>query len=154
MVLFGIMMLLASLSMIIKKPDNYSQKTKERKKSSYILALLEGAFVGVLTGLVGAGGGFLIIPALVLLANLPMKKAVGTSLLIIAAKSLIGFTGDLSNILIDWKLLSIVSLMSIVGIFIGNNLSKSISGTKLQKAFGWLVLVMGTYVLLTETLAL
>lgn len=89
--------------------------------------------VGLLTGLVGAGGGFLIIPALVLLSKLPMKQAVGTSLLIIAAKSLIGFTGDLSNYTMDWKLLLTVTALAIGGIFIGDILSKKIDGNKLKK---------------------
>ena len=105
-------------------------------------------FLGVLTGLVGAGGGFLIIPALVLLSKLPMKQAVGTSLLIIAAKSLIGFTGDLSNhININWTLLLTVTALAIVGIFIGDRLSKKIDGNKLKKGFGWFVLLMGIYIL-------
>lgn len=154
MILFGIMMLLASLSMIIKRSDNLPPDEKGRKRPPYLFAVLEGSFVGILTGLVGAGGGFLIIPALVLLARLPMKKAVGTSLLIIAAKSLIGFTGDLSHLAIDWKLLITVSFISIVGIFIGNKLSTALSGAKLQKTFGWFVLGMGAYVLYTEIMSL
>ncbi|MDP0880815.1 sulfite exporter TauE/SafE family protein, partial [Klebsiella variicola] len=88
------------------------------------------------TGLVGAGGGFLIIPALVLFSKLPMKQAVGTSLLIIAAKSLIGFTGDLGNMVMDWKLLLSVAALAIVGIFIGNGLSKKVSAASLKKGFG------------------
>lgn len=149
MLLFGLMMLLASFSMIVKK-TNPKAKSTHRNSYSYILAALEGSLVGVLTGLVGAGGGFLIIPALVILANQPMKKAVGTSLLIIAAKSLIGFTGDLSNLSIDWKLLITISTISTIGIFIGNKLTPYISGQKLQKAFGWFVLIMGIYVIYTE----
>jgi uncharacterized membrane protein YfcA len=104
----------------------------------------------MLTGLVGAGGGFLIIPALVLLSKLPMKQAVGTSLLIIAAKSLIGFLGDIGHQLIDWKLLLIVTVLAIGGIFIGNALSKKVSGDKLKKWFGWFVLVMGIYIIVKE----
>ena len=114
------------------------------------MILAEGAIVGVLTGLVGAGGGFLIIPALVLFSKLPMKQAVGTSLLIIAAKSLIGFTGDLSQYEMDWTLLGVVTALAIVGIFIGNRLSRSVDGEKLKKAFGWFVLVMGIYILIKE----
>ena len=114
------------------------------------MILAEGAIVGVLTGLVGAGGGFLIIPALVLFSKLPMKQAVGTSLLIIAAKSLIGFTGDLSQHQMDWPLLGIVTSLAIAGIFIGNRLSRNIDGEKLKKAFGWFVLVMGIYILIKE----
>jgi uncharacterized membrane protein YfcA len=101
----------------------------------------------MLTGLVGAGGGFLIIPALVMLSKLPMKQAVGTSLLIIAAKSLIGFTGDLGNSTMDWTLLLSVTALAIAGIFIGDRLSTKIDGNKLKKGFGWFVLLMGIYIL-------
>jgi uncharacterized membrane protein YfcA len=114
------------------------------------MILIEGAVVGVLTGLVGAGGGFLIIPALVLFTGLPMKEAVGTSLLIIAAKSLIGFTGDLGNQVMDWNLLLTVSAIAIAGIFLGNYLSLKIDGAKLKKGFGWFVLVMGLYIIAKE----
>jgi uncharacterized membrane protein YfcA len=114
------------------------------------MILLEGAIVGMLTGLVGAGGGFLIIPALVLFTGLPMKEAVGTSLLIIAAKSLIGFTGDLGHFEMNWNLLLIVSSIAIAGIFLGNYLSLKIDGAKLKKGFGWFVLVMGLYIIAKE----
>jgi uncharacterized membrane protein YfcA len=97
--------------------------------------------------LVGAGGGFLIIPALVMLSKLPMKQAVGTSLLIIAAKSLIGFTGDLGNRTMDWTLLLTVTALAIAGIFIGDKLSKRIDGNKLKTGFGWFILVMGLYII-------
>ena len=115
------------------------------------MIFLEGTVVGVLTGLVGAGGGFLIIPALVLLAKMPMKLAVGTSLFIIAAKSLIGFLGDLKGTqAIDWHLLFYFTLASIIGIFIGIFLSKKIDGNKLKTGFGWFVLLMGIYIILKE----
>jgi uncharacterized membrane protein YfcA len=87
-----------------------------------------------------------------MLTKLPMKKAVGTSLLIIAAKSLIGFTGDLSQQSMDWSLLLAVTLMAVLGIFAGNALSKKIEGAQLKKGFGWFVLVMGVYVLVKEAL--
>jgi len=111
---------------------------------------LEGAVVGILTGLVGAGGGFLIIPALVMLSKLSMKQAIGTSLLIIAAKSLIGFTGDLGRVVIDWNLLLSVTGLAIVGIFLGDILSKKVDGEKLKVGFGWFVLVMGMYILIQQ----
>jgi uncharacterized membrane protein YfcA len=114
------------------------------------MILLEGAVVGTLTGLVGAGGGFLIIPALVMLSKLSMKQAVGTSLLIIAAKSLIGFTGDLGHAVIDWNLLLTVTGLAIVGIFLGDILSKKVDGNKLKVGFGWFVLVMGMYILIQQ----
>jgi len=115
---------------------------------------LEGSIVGMITGIVGAGGGFLIIPALVLLARLPMKLAVGTSLLIIAAKSLIGFLGDISTQTIDWQMLLIFTGLSVVGIFIGSALSKKINDKALKKGFGWFVLVMGIYIIGKELLNL
>jgi len=149
MILFAILMVCASISMIRdKKKKIGSQHGKQ--KINYSMIILEGAVVGVLTGLVGAGGGFLIIPALVLLSNLPMKQAVGTSLLIIAAKSLIGFTGDLSNYTMDWKLLLSVAALAIVGIFIGDAISRKTDGNKLKKGFGWFVLVMGIYIIIKE----
>ncbi len=149
MILFAILMVLASISMISNKNKKTETENGEQK-FNYPMIVLEGAVVGLLTGLVGAGGGFLIIPALVLLSKLPMKQAVGTSLLIIAAKSLIGFTGDLSNYAMDWKLLGTVTALAIAGIFIGDALSKKIDGNKLKKGFGWFVLVMGIYIIVKE----
>jgi len=151
MILFAVLMVAASVSMISDKKNN--KETPEAMLSyNYPFIVLEGTIVGLLTGLVGAGGGFLIIPALVMLTKLPMKKAVGTSLLIIAAKSLIGFTGDLSQQTMDWSLLLMVTLMAVLGIFAGNALSKKIEGAQLKKGFGWFVLVMGVYVLIKEAI--
>jgi uncharacterized membrane protein YfcA len=146
MLLFAILMVAASFSMIRSKNGNMDLK-EEAQKFNYPMILLEGALVGILTGLVGAGGGFLIIPALVMLSKLPMKQAVGTSLLIIAAKSLIGFTGDLGKSTIDWTLLLTVTALAIAGIFIGDVLSKRIDGNKLKAGFGWFVLIMGLYII-------
>lgn len=152
MLLFALVMILASLSMI--KPSKKNKEIKsENRKYNYPVILLEGTVVGILTGLVGAGGGFLIIPALVILAKMPMKLAVGTSLFIIAAKSLIGFIGDIqSGAAIDWILLISFSIASIIGIFIGIFLSKKIDGNKLKKSFGWFVLIMGIYIISQEFL--
>jgi len=148
MVLFAILMVVASYSMIkngVKENDE-----PQEQRFNYPMIIVEGAVVGILTGLVGAGGGFLIIPALVLFSKLPMKMAVGTSLLIIAAKSLIGFTGDLSHYEMDWKLLLIVTVAAVFGIFIGNAINKKIPGEKLKKWFGWFVLIMGIYIITKE----
>lgn len=150
MLFFAFIMLLAAISMIRGRKNKAEIKPKA---FNYPIIIVEGLFIGALTGLVGAGGGFLIIPALVLLAGLPMKKAVGTSLMIIAIKSLIGFTGDLSTSLnIDWFFLSSFSALSIIGMGIGLYLSKSIEGDKLKKAFGYFVLIMAIFVLTKELL--
>ena len=151
MILFAVLMVAASVSMIRDKKKE-EQVTDEPRVFNYPMILLEGAVVGVLTGLVGAGGGFLIIPALVMLSKLPMKQAVGTSLLIIAAKSLIGFTGDVMENAdnMDWTLLSVVTALAVVGIFVGNQLSKKIDGAALKKGFGWFVLAMGIYIIIKE----
>lgn len=151
MLLFAVLMLFASFSMI-KKEMKCEEGSPRGQKFNYPLILAEGLVVGVLTGLVGAGGGFLIIPALVVLSKLPMKEAVGTSLVIVAAKSLIGFFGGGGEAIIDWMLLFKVSLFAIAGIFLGVALSKRIDGARLKPAFGWFVLIMGVYIILKETL--
>ncbi len=168
MIFFAIIMLMASISMIRdnnKKVNEPRADTKAKLQSSVILdeiepvtkikynypmILIEGVVVGVITGLVGAGGGFLIIPALVLFAKLPMKKAVATSLFIIAIKSLFGFIGDVQNIPIDWSFLLIFTGFSIVGIMLGVYINKFIDGDKLKKVFGYFVLVMGIYIIIKE----
>jgi len=152
MVFFALIMLAASYSMIFAKKCVDCDED-EPIVFNFPMIALEGSVVGVITGIVGAGGGFLIIPALVLLAKLPMKMAVGTSLLIIAAKSLIGFLGDLSTQTIDWQLLLIFTALSIVGIFIGSALSKKINEKVLKTGFGWFVLIMGIYIITKELLA-
>ncbi len=150
MLLFAILMIVASYSMIKKEKKINIVDKQEEQKFNYPLILIEGAVVGILTGLVGAGGGFLIIPALVILSKLPMKEAVGTSLVIIAAKSLIGFFGESAETIINWQFLFTVSAFAIIGIFIGTALSKKVDGDKLKPAFGWFVLVMGIYIITKE----
>ncbi|MFT7073148.1 sulfite exporter TauE/SafE family protein [Patiriisocius sp. Uisw_017] len=148
MLFFASIMLLASASMIRNKRKEIEEDAVITY--NYPLIIIEGFVVGVITGIVGAGGGFLIIPALVLLAKLPMKKAVATSLFIIAIKSLIGFLGDVQNLDIDWTFLLSFTSISVVGIFIGIWLNKFIDGKKLKKAFGWFVLIMGIYIIYKE----
>jgi uncharacterized protein len=150
MVLFAVVMIFASISMI--RTGKYKDIVENLPRSyNYPKILLNGLAVGVLAGLVGAGGGFLIIPALVLLARMPMKMAIGTSLFIIAVQSLIGFIGDLQGSqVIDWKLLGSFTAFAVAGIFIGILLSKKIHGDKLKKFFGWFVLVMGIYIIIIE----
>jgi uncharacterized protein len=149
--LFAVLMVFASISMIRDKKNTENEETgPDLQQFNYPMIVLEGTVVGVLTGLVGAGGGFLIIPALVLFSKLPMKQAVGTSLLIIAAKSLFGFLGDLSHYAMDWALLASVTALATMGIFVGNRLSRRVDGNKLKQAFGWFVLLMGIYILTKE----
>lgn len=151
LVLFALLMVFASISMIRGKKNKQEINEDAEPHFNIPMIILEGTVVGVLTGLVGAGGGFLIIPALVIFAKLPMKKAIGTSLLIIAAKSLLGFIGDIqTNSAIDWQFLIIFSLIAVAGIFIGSFLSKKIHGAKLKVGFGWFVLVMGSVMIVKE----
>lgn len=150
MSLFAVVMILAAVSMIRSKRSAITTEA-EMVSFNYPMIVTASILEGTLTGLVGAGGGFLIIPALVLLARMPMKLAVGTSLFIIATKSLIGFTGDLQgNLHIDWTLLGAFTSCSIIGIFLGMLLAKSISGERLKTGFGWFILLMGLYIIARE----
>lgn len=149
MIFFSIIMIVAAFYMI-KERDNSTER--KQLTFNYPIIIIEGFVIGLLTGIVGAGGGFLIIPALVLLAKLPMKKAVATSLMIISAKSLIGFIGDVENFDIDWLFLLIFSSLSILGIYIGTFLNQFIEGRKLKKSFGWFVMLMAIYILIMELL--
>ncbi len=147
MLIFAVLMVLASLSMI-RGNKSKSGAQPMPGSSRYLLIGAEGLVVGTVTGFVGAGGGFLIIPALVVLVGLPMKKAVGTSLFIIAAKSLIGFIGDLQQqVAIDWQLLFTISGIAMVGLAGGMVLSRKVSESLLKKGFGYFVLIMGFFVL-------
>jgi uncharacterized membrane protein YfcA len=143
---FGILMILASFSMI----KGRKEIENENQRFRVVLIVLEGMIIGFLTGLVGAGGGFLIIPALVLLTGLKFKTAVGTSLFIIAINSLIGFVGDVLNYSIPWPFLLSVTALAIAGILVGNRLSQKISTNTLRKTFGWFVLIMGCWILVKE----
>lgn len=146
--LFAILMIVASISMIRSKKENRKTQKVQQQKFNYPMILIEGSVVGVLTGLVGAGGGFLIIPALVMLSKLPMKKAVGTSLVIIGIKSLIGFLGETEMASFDWQLILSITAIAIIGFFVGSKLAHRIKTEFLKPAFGWFVLAMGIYVLL------
>lgn len=149
MVLFAILMLMASVSMIRSKTNEQVDAVAENAIPIYKL-FLYGIAIGLVTGLLGAGGGFLIIPALVFLVRLPMKEAIGTSLLIIALNSLIGFTGDIGQYATDWMFLLKITAIAVAGIFIGSELGKSIPGNKLKKGFGWFVLLMGLWIITRE----
>lgn len=150
MLLFSLLMIMAAFSMIVTKKKS-TEENNSHKKNNFSRLFIYGIAIGFITGLLGAGGGFLLIPTLVVLLGLPMKEAVGTSLLIIALNSLIGFTGDLGHFLIEWKLLLRVTLIAIAGILIGSQLAKKIEGESLKKGFGWFILIMGIYILTKET---
>jgi uncharacterized membrane protein YfcA len=143
---FALLMILASFSMIKGKREMKS----DQNKIKWFLVVLEGTLIGFLTGLVGAGGGFLIIPALVFLTGLPFKTAVGTSLFIIAINSLCGFLGDVSNYSMDWSFLLTITSLAVIGILIGNKLQRKVSSLRLRIAFGWMTLAMGTLILVKE----
>lgn len=148
MVFFAIVMIFASYRMI--KP---LQETKNigHEKLQYSTIIILGLLIGFISGFVGAGGGFLIVPTLLFFAKVPMKMAVGTSLLIVSSQSLIGFMGDfMGERIMDWELLQYFTIASIGGIFIGNSISKITDDKKLKTAFGWFVLTMGIYIILKE----
>lgn len=151
MLMFALLMLAASRSMIKKTTISNNEHTHPIRLN-YPLIFLQGAIEGTLTGFVGAGGGFIIIPALVILSKLPMKEAIGTSLVIIAVKSLVGFWGASLHTATDWSFIINIALFALIGIVIGTSISKKIDGSKLKPAFGWFVLVMGVYIIIKETL--
>lgn len=146
MFLFGSLMIFAAASLLRK---NRLQR-QPRSSSPLPAMLIQGVITGTVTGLLGAGGGFLIIPALVLLRRLAVHQAAGTSLLIIAANSLIGFAAALPGQAVDWTFLGIISIPAIAGIFIGNYLGGKIDGAKLKTGFGVFILCIGTYVIIRE----
>lgn len=147
---FALLMIPAAFSML-KQQKETSVAKNEKVTYNYPLILLEGLLVGGITGIIGAGGGFLIIPALVILANVEMKIAIGTSLIIIAFKSLLGFfLGDALTMTIDWTFLMVFTGLSLVGIFIGSYLSNYIDSKKLKKAFGYFIFVMAAFIFFME----
>ena len=148
MLFFALIMIIASFSMI-KSSQSLQLKNFDIKHNTGFV-IVEGIVVGTFTGIVGAGGGFLIVPTLVIVARLPMRLAIGTSLIIIAMKSLIGFLGDVQNIAIDWPFLIIFTSISVVGIYIGIYMAKFISGKNLKKGFGWFTLLMAGYIIFKE----
>ena len=148
--LFAILMIPAAYSMLKTKKE-VLKNVQGEVKYNYPLILAEGLLVGGITGLIGAGGGFLIIPALVILANVEMKVAVGTSLIIIAIKSLMGFfLGDAITMEINWQFLLMFTGLSFLGIFIGSYISNYIDGNKLKKGFGYFILVMAVFIFYME----
>ena len=145
MIVFAVLMIAASISMI-KDTKNVHANAVNKGKLAVV-----GFTAGIVTGFLGAGGGFLIIPALLFFSALPMKQAIGTSLFIISINAIIGFTGDLINkVHINFQFLLLFTAIAIVGIFVGTYLSKKVDGNKLKPAFGWFVLVSGIYIIAKE----
>ena len=154
MFVFSVLMILAAL-MMMKKNNPKKDDNQDVPKNKFALVMLEGLVVGGVTGFVGAGGGFLIIPALVLLAGLEMKIAVGTSLIIIALKSIIGFGGDLfGGFQTDWIFVFYVMIATLVGVLVGNFLSRKFTGEQLKKYFGIMVLAIGFYIVTEQIINL
>ena len=148
MVLFAVVMFFAAISML--KTPKTIEKDAIKKKQNLFLIIVQIFCVGILIGLIGAGGGFLIIPALFHFAKLPIKKAIGTSLFIIATNSLIGFSGDVQNINVDWNFLFRFAAVAMFGIFVGIYLSTFFNEKSLKKIFGWFVLIMAVFILTKE----
>lgn len=148
MVLFALLMVGAAVSMIRGRKNAGSAAISEGSRRPALI--VQGLIVGAITGLLGAGGGFLIIPALVLFSKLPMKTAVGSSLTIMAFSSLFGFFSTLSSYTVNWLQLLIFTAIAVGGIFIGAALSDKIPGNTLKKGFGWFILAMGVYILIRE----
>ncbi|MGJ7451642.1 sulfite exporter TauE/SafE family protein [Aquipuribacter sp. MA13-13] len=143
LIAFSLMMLATAVAMIRGR-----RAVAEREGGMRVgLVLLEGGVVGLVTGMVGAGGGFLVVPALVLLGGLPMSAAVGTSLLVIAMKSFAGLGGYLASVQIDWALAAAVTAAAVLGSVVGGTLTGRIPADTLRRGFGWFVVVMGVFVL-------
>ena len=147
MILFAVVMLMAAYSMLKTRKE---KEIADFKTKSLAFVVVQLFFVGILIGLIGAGGGFVIIPALLKIAKIPMKKAIGTSLLIITINSLIGFTGDIQNMVIDWWFLLTFTALSVIGIFIGLYIQQFINEKHLKKIFGIFVLIMSFFILYEE----
>jgi hypothetical protein len=151
MILFAFLMFAASAFMILNGDDENKKMPVSQERNSTILPLaLWGLAIGFITGLLGAGGGFLIIPALVLFVKLPMKTAIGTSLVIIAINSIFGFLFSLNQTPLDWNILLLFTGLAIIGIYLGSLWAEKIPGKILKKLFGWFVLIMAIYILIKE----
>lgn len=145
--IFAVLMIFSAIRMI--RPGNSVSHSHSGFQAE--LLIVQGFGVGIITGLIGAGGGFLIVPALVLLLGMPMKEAIGTSLLIVAMNALLGFASSMNILPIPWDFLILFTSICIGGIIIGMVISRKINGSRLQPAFGWFVLLIGCFIILKET---
>jgi uncharacterized membrane protein YfcA len=151
LVAFGAMMLITAVAMMRSRSATTPQETSTGEDELPILKILaEGLVVGAITGLVGAGGGFLVVPALMWLGKLPMRTAVGTSLLVIAMKSFAGFSGYITSVSVDWPLAALVTSAAVVGSFGGAALAGRMPQDMLRRAFAWFVVTMAVFVLFQE----
>ena len=151
LLLFGAMMLVTAVAMMRgRKAADHAGPEGRARGLPIAMIVLEGLVVGAVTGLIGAGGGFLVVPALVLLARLPMRAAVGTSLLVIAMKSFAGFAGYLESVSVDWPLAAAVTSAAVLGSFAGGALSGRIPQGLLRRAFAWFIVVMAVFILVQE----
>jgi uncharacterized membrane protein YfcA len=151
MIVFAFLMLTASAFMIFNGDDENIERPVSQERNSKILPLaLWGLAIGLITGLLGAGGGFLIIPALVLFVKLPMKTAIGTSLVIIAINSIFGFLFSLKQTPLDWEILLLFTALAIIGIYLGSLFAEKIPGKTLKKWFGWFVVIMAACIIVKE----
>lgn len=150
MVLFAFMMIATAAAMIRGRKDAHKPADSQGKELPLVRILLDGFVVGIATGLVGAGGGFLVVPALNLLGGLPMAVAVGTSLLVITMKSFAGLAGYLVSVQLNWPLVLSFAAAAIVGSFLGVRLAGRVPERALRRGFGVFVLIMGAFVLIQE----
>ncbi|HIA35675.1 MAG TPA: sulfite exporter TauE/SafE family protein [Flavobacteriales bacterium] len=157
MLMLGVLIMISAISMISVK-KNYKTDEAPRKVSNFQysrMILIEGLIIGTLTGFVGTGGGFMIIPALVILCQIPIKIAVGSALLIAAFKSGIGFLGEIgNNPNIDYEFMGIFTGLALIGIIIGSLLSHRVSGYRLRNAFGYFIMVIAVFILIRTCLDL
>ncbi|XOV80225.1 MAG: sulfite exporter TauE/SafE family protein [Aestuariibacter sp.] len=158
MMLFAMLMLASAFFMLRNRPSTVEPESIPVASHSlsgkdYILLVIEGAVIGVLTGMLGAGGGFIIIPTLVLILKMPMKQAIGASLYIVALKSLLGFTGDLhAGIELNWQILPFILVSTFLGMALSTRIAKKLSGRALQTYFGFFTLTIASLIIIKELL--
>ncbi|HRE58605.1 MAG TPA: sulfite exporter TauE/SafE family protein [Candidatus Kapabacteria bacterium] len=146
MIVFSIVMMIAGIRMLRQQIQQHTPSNL-----NYIHIIISGAIVGIVTGFVGAGGGFLIVPALVLLLRLPIREATATSLFVITLNSMVGFSGDIiSGANFDWNIMGIFTAVSILGMIIGIKIATIINPQKIKTIFAWFIMVMSVFILTKE----